>query len=147
VIAVIQRVSRASVAVRDEVVGEIGKGLLVLLCVVLGDTEADADWMANRIGGLRVFADEDYKMNLSVRDVRGEILLISQFTLGATMRGRRPSFEQVAPPDMARSLYERLATELKKDLEVRTGVFREIMSVSSVNDGPVTLIMDTRHRN
>jgi len=144
--AVIQRVTRADVQVAGETVGEIGRGLLVLLGVGQGDTTADADYLAEKIAHLRIFEDADEKMNLSVADVHGSALVVSQFTLyGDTRRGRRPSFSDAAPPEEANRLYtyfcDRLATH---GLPVARGIFQAQMAVSLVNDGPVTLLVDSK---
>ena len=143
--AVVQRVSGASVSIRGEVVAEIGHGLMVLLGVKDGDGDRDADFLAEKIGGLRVFDDEDGKLNLSVADTGGAVLLVSQFTLyGDCRKGRRPSFTRAAPAEEANRLYERVAEGLRgQGLDVRTGVFREHMQVGLVNDGPVTLMLDS----
>jgi D-tyrosyl-tRNA(Tyr) deacylase len=138
--AVLQRVAHAEVRVEAEVVGKIGPGLLVLLGVGPEDGPAQVAWMADRISGLRIFADEGGKMNRSVRDVNGEVLVVSQFTLyGDASRGRRPSFTKAAPPDLARPLYEALADALG----AQRGVFGADMRVSLLNDGPVTMILET----
>ncbi len=147
--AVIQRVSSARVTVAGDVTGEIGPGLLVLLGVAPDDTEADAQWLAAKICGLRIFEDADGKMNRSVVDLAGGILVVSQFTLFAsTRKGTRPSFNDAAKPDLAIPLYEtfnRLAsTALGRP--VATGRFAAKMEVALVNDGPVTLVIDTRTR-
>ncbi|MEJ5370078.1 MAG: D-aminoacyl-tRNA deacylase [Bryobacteraceae bacterium] len=147
--AVIQRVSSASVAVDGRVAGSIGPGLLVLLGVGKGDTEQDAEALARKIVKLRVFQDEAGKMNLSVKDTGGSLLVVSQFTLyGDTRKGRRPSFDQAAPPEEARRLYERFV-EAARSLGVRveTGVFQAMMSVSLVNEGPVTFLVESRDPN
>lgn len=143
--AVIQRVSSASVKVDGKITGEIEKGLLVLLGVKEGDTKKNADYLAEKIPNLRIFSDENDKMNLSLLDVKGEILVVSQFTLlGETKKGRRPSFINAAKPDFADELYEYFLEKVKlHGLEPETGVFQTDMKVSLVNDGPVTLIMDT----
>jgi D-tyrosyl-tRNA(Tyr) deacylase len=144
--AVVQRVSRASVTVEGEVVGAIGTGLLVLLGVAPGDGDAEIAWLADKLAGLRIFPDDDGKMNRSLVDVGGEALVVSQFTLyGDTRKGRRPSFVGAAAPDLAEPLYERfcdamLAAGAKK---VGRGRFGAHMDVELVNDGPVTLIVDT----
>ncbi len=144
-IAVVQRVDRASVRVEDPPYeAEIRSGLLVLLGVEGGDSEAEADWMAGRIARLRIFRDEDGRMNRSVLDVGGEVLVVSQFTLAAdTARGNRPSFVRAAPPELAESLYERVMNILREVHAVRVGSgrFGEMMAVSLVNDGPVTIIL------
>ncbi|HET8721593.1 MAG TPA: D-aminoacyl-tRNA deacylase [Nitrospira sp.] len=144
--AVIQRVTRASVEVEGRTVGAIGAGLLVLLGVAKGDGEADCRFMAEKLRGLRIFADDAGKMNRSVEDVRGAILLVSQFTLlGNTRSGRRPGFEDAAPPEDAQRLYEHVSATLKaQGIPVQTGVFAAHMKVELVNDGPVTFILDSR---
>ncbi len=144
-IAVVQRVDRASVRVEDPPYeAEIRSGLLVLLGVEGGDSEAEADWMAGRIARLRIFRDEDGRMNRSVLDVGGEVLVVSQFTLAAdTARGNRPSFVRAAPPELAESLYERVMNILREVHAVRVGSgrFGAMMAVSLINDGPVTIIL------
>jgi D-tyrosyl-tRNA(Tyr) deacylase len=144
--ACVQRVSRAQVTVAGEVVGRIGPGLLVLLGVAAGDGEDDARHLAEKIVSLRVFDDEAGKMNRSLADAGGGLLVVSQFTLlGDCRKGRRPSFDAAAPPDLARSLYERFADCVReRGIEVATGRFREMMQVELVNDGPVTLLLDSR---
>lgn len=144
--AVLQRVARSSVEVDGACVGRIGRGWLVLLGVERGDTETDADWTAEKILNLRAFEDEQGKMNRSVVDVRGGILVVSQFTLLADCRtGRRPSFAAAADPADAERLYLHCAGRLgASGLEVATGVFRAMMNVELVNEGPVTLLLDSR---
>ncbi len=144
--AVVQRVTSARVEVDGAPVGEIGKGLLVLLGVAKGDTEQDAEWMAERVATLRVFEDPVGKMNLSLEDVGGSVLGVSQFTLlGDCRKGRRPSFDKAAPPEIAEPLYRRFVELLQsRQLPVETGSFRARMAVSLVNDGPVTLMLDSR---
>jgi D-tyrosyl-tRNA(Tyr) deacylase len=144
--AVVQRVSRAAVRVDRQVVGEIGHGLVVLLGVASGDGEEDARWAADKVAQLRIFEDGAGKMNRSVEDVGGGVLLISQFTLlGDARKGNRPSFVAAAAPDAARALYEGVAARLReRGLPVATGVFRATMEVELVNDGPVTLLLDSR---
>jgi D-tyrosyl-tRNA(Tyr) deacylase len=138
--AVVQRVTEASVRVDGAVVGAIGPGLLVLLAVAPGDGPAQVAWMAEKIATLRIFSDADGKMNLSVRDVGGGVLVVSQFTLyGDVAKGRRPSFGASAPPDLARPLYEQVADALG----AARGVFGADMKVALLNDGPVTLLLDT----
>jgi D-tyrosyl-tRNA(Tyr) deacylase len=146
--AVIQRVVCASVTVEETVVGQIGQGLMVLLGVAKGDTEEDGRYMAEKIMTLRIFTDEAGKMNRSLVDVGGSVLLVSQFTLlGSTATGRRPSFDEAAPPDEARRLYELVVEELRrKGTMVETGVFASHMRVALINDGPVTVIVDSREK-
>lgn len=143
--AVVQRVSAASVTVEGRKVGTIGPGLLVLLGVARGDTEKDGEYLAEKLAGLRIFEDEEEKMNRSVAQIGGSILLVSQFTLyGDVRHGRRPSFTQAAPPEEANRLYEDLAQKLRdKELTVETGQFQAHMEVSLVNDGPVTILLDS----
>ena len=142
--AVLQRVSEASVTVDAETVSEIGAGLLVLLAVEKGDTAAEADWIANKIADLRVFEDEHDKMNRSVADAGGSVLLVSQFTLAADCRkGRRPSFDRAAPPDDAVPMLARVRAGLEsRGLTVAEGRFGAHMRVSLVNDGPVTILLE-----
>ncbi len=143
--AVVQRVSRAQVAVDGEIVGEVGRGLLVLLGVTHADTEADADYLADKIAGLRVFEDENGKMNLDTAAVGGGILVVSQFTLyGDVRRGKRPSFDAAAKPERARELYEHFVARIRAaGLPCQTGRFQEMMEVELVNDGPVTILLDS----
>ena len=143
---VVQRVTRASVTVDKEVVGKIGKGYMVLVGAEVGDTEADARLCADKLAGLRVFVDDEDKMNRSVLDVGGEILLVSQFTLlGDARHGRRPSFIAAARPEEAEPLLETMKAMLEeKGLHVETGRFRAHMDVELVNDGPVTILIDSR---
>src|SRR5215472_2592461 len=142
--AVIQRVSRAKVTVDGIVVGEIGLGLLVLLGVGRNDTMADADYLADKIIGLRIFEDEAGKMNLAVGEVDGGVLVVSQFTLyGDVRRGKRPSFDEAGPPERARELYEYFVNRVQQaGLLCATGRFQEMMDVELVNDGPVTILLD-----
>ena len=143
--AVVQRVSRAKVTINDWISGEIGLGLLVLLGVGNEDTEADATYLAEKIAGLRIFEDHDGRMNRSVKDVGGSVLAVSQFTLyGDVRRGKRPSFDAAAPPEQARRLYE-LFVELIRaaGLRCETGRFQEMMQVELVNEGPVTILLDS----
>jgi D-aminoacyl-tRNA deacylase len=144
--AVVQRVTRARVVVDGAVSGAIERGLLVLLGVAHGDGPADADYISTKIRELRVFADEAGRMNRSVVESGGAVLLVSQFTLLADCRkGRRPSFDGAAPPTLARALYDDVARSLRADgLQVATGVFQAHMDVESSNDGPVTLLLDSR---
>jgi len=143
--AVIQRVTTANVTVADRKVGSIGRGLLVLLGVSKTDTPAAADYMVEKLLGLRVFEDEQDKMNLSVREVHGAVLLVSQFTLfGDVRRGKRPSFDDAARPEQARELYEYLVGKIREQgIECSTGEFQAMMQVSLVNDGPVTILIDS----
>jgi D-tyrosyl-tRNA(Tyr) deacylase len=143
--AVIQRAAEARVVVGEETVAEIGRGLVVLLGVGEGDTESDAHWLADKIAGLRIFDDAEGKLNLSVAEVGGSVLVVSQFTLyGDCRKGRRPSFTGAARPEEADRLYQVFVARLREQgLSVSTGIFRERMQVALVNDGPVTLLLDT----
>ena len=143
--AVVQRVSSASVDSEGVRTGAIGAGFCVLLGVTHTDTEADAKWLAEKIAGLRVFEDAEGKLNRSLLDVGGEMLVVSQFTLyGDCRRGKRPSFSEAARPELANGLYEKFVEYVKQTgVPVQTGVFQTMMAVSLVNDGPVTLIIDT----
>ncbi len=143
--AVVQRVSRAKVSVNDWVSGEIGMGLLVLLGVGHEDAEVDAVYLAEKIAGLRIFEDADGKMNRSVQDVGGAVLAVSQFTLyGDVRRGKRPSFDAAAPPEQARRLYEFFVQRIQAlGLRCETGRFQEMMQVELVNEGPVTILLDS----
>ena len=144
--AVVQRVKNSSVSVQGETVGKIGKGLLILLGVGHNDTEADASYLVAKVIGLRVFEDEQDKMNLSVQDIDGSVLVVSQFTLfGDCRRGRRPSYSEAARPEEAVRLYNKFVEELRSlGLTVATGVFQAHMQVEIVNDGPVTLMLDSK---
>ncbi|THI83567.1 MAG: D-tyrosyl-tRNA(Tyr) deacylase [Nitrospira sp. CG24A] len=144
--AVIQRVTSASVQVEGKIVGQIESGLLVLLGVAKGDGETDGRYLVEKICTLRIFSDEQGKMNHSLADVGGAVLLVSQFTLlGRTANGRRPSFDEAAAPDEARQLYEQVVRELRAlGTRVETGVFAAHMQVELVNDGPVTFVLDSR---
>ena len=144
--AVVQRVSTASVLVDSESVGEIGLGLMVLLGVEESDSTKDADYLVEKVIGLRVFEDSDGKMNLSVKDVGGSLLIVSQFTLlGDVRKGKRPSFNTAAKPDLGNELYEYFVQESRgQGIETQTGKFRAMMSVSLVNEGPVTILLDSR---
>jgi len=144
--AVVQRVTRASVTVNDEIVGEIGNGLVVLLGVAHDDTREDADYLASKIVSLRIFDDSDGKMNLSVKDIEGSLLVVSQFTLyGDVRRGLRPSWSDAAPPEIAEPLYDYFLESTRKLIaRVAAGSFRKMMQVELVNDGPVTIMLDSR---
>jgi len=144
--AVIQRVSQASVTVEDEITGQIDRGFLVLLGVGTDDAEADAVYLAGKAVGLRVFEDADGKMNLSLADIGGAMLVVSQFTLyGDARKGRRPSFIDAARPEQANQLYESFCAEVRgQGIHVETGRFQKHMDVALVNDGPVTLLLDSR---
>jgi D-tyrosyl-tRNA(Tyr) deacylase len=144
--AVVQRVRQASVVVVDQTVGAIGQGLMVLLGVAQGDTAKDAAYLADKTAGLRIFADDAGKMNRSVADIAGGILVVSQFTLlGDCRNGRRPGFTEAAPSELADELYGTYVDALRqRGLVVATGVFRADMQVSLVNDGPVTMLLDSR---
>jgi D-tyrosyl-tRNA(Tyr) deacylase len=143
--AVIQRVSESHVKVDGKIVGEIGKGLMLLVGIDENDTETDADWLVQKILNLRIFGDEDGKLNLSVQDVSGEILCISQFTLIADYKkGNRPSFIKAAKPDKAIPLFDYFKQEISKSgLKTESGIFGADMKVSLINDGPVTIVMDS----
>jgi len=142
--ALLQRVTRASVHVEGRLVGEIGPGLLILVCAMQGDSEAEANQLAAKIAKLRIFKDEAGKMNLSVRDTGGSALVVSQFTLAADLRGNRPGFSPAAAPDEGRRLYELFAARVAAEgIPVATGEFGADMAVSLVNDGPVTIWLDT----
>ena len=144
--ACVQRVTQASVSVEGQDVGHIGKGLLVLLGVGQDDTDEDSRNLADRICGLRIFEDDDGKMNRSLEETKGAMLVVSQFTLfGDCRKGRRPSFTQAAPPDLAERLYETFVAAVgMRGMTVATGRFRARMEVALVNDGPVTLLLDSR---
>jgi D-tyrosyl-tRNA(Tyr) deacylase len=146
-IAVVQRVSRASVSVDGQEHGRIGHGLCVLLGVEQGDTSVEADWMAGKLARLRIFRDDEGRMNRSVQDVEGGVLVVSQFTLaGDCAKGNRPSFIRAADPSVGEPLYERVAEQIGTvhGLPVGTGVFGAMMEVDLINDGPVTLIIERR---
>lgn len=141
---VIQRVTSATVTVEGSVVGRIEQGILILLGIEKGDAEAQADWLVEKISGLRIFSDDQGKMNLSVRDVGGALLVVSQFTLaGNCAKGKRPSFDTAAPPEEGQRLYEYFVAAGKRlGLTVETGIFQADMQVALVNDGPVTFILE-----
>ncbi len=144
--ALLQRVSSARVEVGGRLVGEIKKGLLVFLCAIKGDTEADLDYMIRKVPALRIFEDERGKMNLSVMDIKGEVLVVSQFTLAATtQKGNRPSFENAEASEQAKAMYDLFVQRLRdRGITARTGEFAAMMEVSLVNDGPVTISIDSR---
>jgi D-tyrosyl-tRNA(Tyr) deacylase len=147
--AVIQRVSSASVTIDSKIVAEIQKGLLVLVGIEDADTKEDTNWLCQKIANLRIFGDENDVMNLSVRDIDGEIIVVSQFTLQAsTKKGNRPSYIKASKPDVAIPLYENFVQQLEKELEkkVQTGVFGADMQVSLLNYGPVTIIIDSKNK-
>jgi D-tyrosyl-tRNA(Tyr) deacylase len=148
-VAVIQRVKNASVSVENNLVSSIGKGLLVLLGISHDDTQEDLEWLAAKIVQMRIFADKDQKMNLSLIDIDGEILIISQFTLlASTKKGNRPSFIGAARPEYAERMYQSMIEKLKilTQKDIKSGVFGADMQVSLVNDGPVTIAIDTKNK-
>ncbi|MBN2878999.1 MAG: D-tyrosyl-tRNA(Tyr) deacylase [Clostridia bacterium] len=144
--AVVQRVKNASVTVDGKVVSSIGNGFLVLLGVENGDTQQDIDYIVSKITGLRIFEDSDEKMNLSIMDVKGEIIVVSQFTLaGDARKGRRPSFSNAMLPDKANQMYMQLVESIKSfGINVGTGIFGAMMDVELINSGPVTILLDSR---
>jgi len=143
--AVIQRVSRASVTINGTVHGEIGRGMVVLLGIHGNDRLTDLQWLAEKVVNLRIFDDQQGKMNLSLADIAGAMLIISQFTLyGDCRKGRRPGFSSAAAPDIAEPLYHRFIEEIKnKQVKVASGIFQAVMDVELVNEGPVTLLLDS----
>ena len=143
---VVQRVSRASVRVNAEGIGQINKGILALVGIEHNDNDNDVSWLADKLLDLRIFEDEHGKMNLSLVDVGGELLVVSQFTLhGDCRKGKRPSFSDAAPPDMAKSLFDKLVATLRASgVKVETGQFQAKMEVELINDGPVTLLLDSK---
>src|SRR3989442_11756025 len=143
---VVQRVTRAKVTVEDKIVGEIGNGLVVLLGIARDDSEKDAEYLVEKIAALRIFDDESGRMNRSVADVHGGVLIVSQFTLyGDVRRGLRPSWIEAAPPEIAEPLYEYFVQQARKLIpQVATGSFRPMMQVEVVNDGPVTILLESR---
>ncbi len=148
-IAIIQRVSEASVKIEGVIKGEIQAGFLVLLGITHTDTQEDVEWISKKIVGMRIFSDEDAKMNLDLATIGGNILLISQFTLhSSTKKGNRPSFIEAARPEIAIPLYKKMIHQLEKDLgkTIQTGEFGADMKVSLVNDGPVTIILDSKNK-
>jgi len=144
--AVIQRVSQSAVQVDSQIVGEIATGLLVLLGVSQDDEQSDVNWISEKIATLRIFEDDEGKMNRSLLDIKGSALVVSQFTLfGDCRKGRRPSFVAAAPPEQANTLYQDVVAELKgRGIPVETGVFQAQMAVALVNEGPVTMLLDSR---
>jgi len=146
--ALLQRVTRASVSIENEEVGRIGQGLVVFLGVASGDTENDAQYLAQKIVNLRIFSDKEGKFNLSALEIEGELLLVSQFTLLAdTRKGRRPSFIEAAPPAQAEELFEYFVEQTRATgLKVETGRFQQYMRVEIHNDGPVTILLDSREK-
>ncbi len=147
--AVIQRVQHAGVSIGGELHASIGKGLLILVGIQADDTDEDIEWLTSKIGNLRVFDDENGVMNLSVKEINGEILAVSQFTLMArTKKGNRPSYIDAARPEISVPLYERFVRAMNEEIqkEIKTGVFGANMQVDLTNDGPVTILMDTKNR-
>jgi len=146
--ALLQRVTRASVSVGDEAVGRIGQGLVVFVGVATEDTEKDAQYLAQKTVSLRIFSDEEGRLNLSALDIKGELLVVSQFTLLAdTRKGRRPSFIEAAPPAQAEEIFERFVEQARATgLRVETGRFQQYMQVEIHNDGPVTILLDSRDK-
>ena len=147
--AVIQRVSKASVTVKEKITGEIKNGLVVLLGIEDADNDEDAEWLSSKIVNLRIFDDANGVMNISVKDIDGDVLLVSQFTLHAsTKKGNRPSYIRASKPDFAIPMYEKMITRLEQDLgkKIQTGIFGAMMSVSLLNDGPVTIVIDTKNK-
>jgi D-tyrosyl-tRNA(Tyr) deacylase len=143
--AVVQRVSRAAVSVEGRVVGQIEAGLLVFVGIVADDAPADLEYIASKLRDLRIFSDDGGRMNRSLRDTGGGLLVVSQFTLaGDARKGRRPSFDAAAAPDVARPIFDRLLIRLRADGPVETGEFQAHMEVALVNDGPVTLLLDSQ---
>ncbi len=142
--AVLQRVTQASVSVDGETVGEIGPGLMILICAMQGDTPAQADKLASKIAKLRIFKDADGKMNLSVKDAQGSALIVSQFTLAADLRGNRPGFSPAASPDEGKRLYDYFTDRIKAEgIPTANGIFGADMDVTLTNQGPVTIWLDT----
>ena len=140
---VIQRVSKAEVNCKGKIVGKINKGFLVLLGIKKGDTKEQADYLVKKLLNLRIFEDENGKMNLSIKDVQGELLIVSQFTLyGDASHGNRPSFTKAELPDKANKLYEYFCNECRKSIHVETGIFQQEMAISLINNGPTTIIIE-----
>jgi len=147
--AVIQRVTKASVTIEGKINGQIGNGLLVLIGIEDADTDDDIDWLSSKIVNLRIFNDDKGVMNISVKDIAGDILLISQFTLHAsTKKGNRPSYVKASKPEIAIPIYEKMITQLSIDLDkkIQTGIFGADMKVELLNDGPVTIVIDTKNK-
>lgn len=145
--AVVQRVKHSSVTVDEKIVGQIQKGFMVLLGVEKDDSEKDMKYIADKLLGLRIFEDDNEKMNLSIQDVGGEMLIVSQFTLmGDCRKGRRPSFIEAARPEEANRLYEEMVTYIRESVPVETGIFQADMQVDICNDGPVTVMLDSKKR-
>ena len=145
--ALIQRTSQASVAIDDEIVGEIGHGLVIFVCAMRGDTEAESEWLARKAIKLRIFRDDEGRMNRAVQDVAGAALIVSQFTLAAETRGNRPGFSSAASPENGERLYRHFLAEVQgQGVPVESGSFGADMKVSLVNDGPVTIWLDTARR-
>jgi len=147
--AVIQRVSHASVKVEEKIVGAIKNGLMILLGIEDADSKEDIEWLSSKISNLRIFNDANGVMNINVKDINGDILLVSQFTLHAsTKKGNRPSYIKASKPDIAVPLYEQMIIQLEKDLgkKIQTGIFGADMKVELLNDGPVTILMDTKNK-
>jgi D-aminoacyl-tRNA deacylase len=148
-LAVVQRVNQANVTIENKIFSEIGHGLLILLGVGHEDTEEDVMWLSSKIANLRIFSDTEGKMNLSVKDIDGEVLVVSQFTLFAsTKKGNRPSFTEAAKPELAIPMYEHFVAKMDLELnkKVQTGQFAADMKVTLLNDGPVTILIDTKNR-
>ena len=146
---VIQRVSEARVKVSDKIISEIKLGFLILLGVEKSDSKQDIDWLVNKISNLRIFSDNELKMNLSIKDIKGEIIVVSQFTLHAkTKKGNRPSYIKAANPEQAEPIYDEFILQLKNEsaVSVQSGVFGANMQVDIVNDGPVTIIIDSKNK-
>ena len=146
---VLQRVSSASVTIENKIVADIQKGLLILVGIEDADTKEDIDWLVGKITKIRIFDDENHVMNLSIQDIDGDVIVVSQFTLHAsTKKGNRPSYIKAAKPDIAIPLYENFVQQLEKELgkKIQTGVFGADMQVSLINDGPVTIIIDSKNK-
>ena len=147
--AVIQRVSQASVTIEENIVAQINQGLLILIGIEAADNQEDINWLASKIANIRIFADKNEVMNLSVKDIQGEIIIVSQFTLHAsTKKGNRPSYIKAAKPDVAIPLYKNFISQMEQEIgkKTQTGQFGANMEVSLINDGPVTIIIDTKNK-